>query len=1320
MKPVGHPRYGFRRKRGKEPYLPSIGVEGGVEISLKVELEGYWVRLLVDTGAQISVLKNPIPGIALEPSRLKARGVTGQSLTVLGEQELLCNLKGTKVRHRFTVAPIDTDHEGLIGLDLLKKLSAIVNVASGTVEISTRATERACFKVKNLIERERQTMVAQIDLLAKKYAPSWLKQPERSPKRRGKTRPRSNPGPREEVTIPGSTGDAEVKAAVRTRVPAHSELLLKAKVPSNGEPLGVLIEPVEQPQKGLRVGRCIGEVKNGEVWVKVINLTKGEVLIEKGQDLGLLEPWEAMDEYSRLPDDQLAEAPKDAWVPDLSHLESPGKELFSRLLTEYRDVFSPPDLIGCTLNVEHTIQTGEARPVAKRPYPVPFHQRPVVRQHLDEMLRNGIIEPSSSPWSAPVVLVKKKSTGGETKYRFCTDFRGLNSVTRVEVYPLPLIQETLEQLGRSRYFSTLDLASGYHQIKIAPQDQEKTAFTTAEGHFEYKRMAFGLAGAPATFQRLMDRLLMGIKGTECYVYLDDVIVYSPTIEEHVVRLGHILQKFREANLKVNGAKCYFARREVRYLGHIVGEDGVKTDPEKVRAVKEYPRPGSAKEIRAFLGLAGYYRRFVADFAQIAEPMTMLTKKDARFEWSNRAEVAFQRLKTELSSGNLLIYPDFRDPFIVATDASSIALGAVLSQKRNGKERPICYASRQLKNAEKNYSATELELLAVIWATKQFRCYLLGRKFRLVTDHAALKWMLSLRDPSSRLTRWALRLQEFDYEVEHKAGKKHSNADALSRVLRPLTLKRTTLTEGQIRESQRKDRWCLHLSKSADTSARDARGVLYWTKGVSDSAQWKLAVPEELRKAVIGQCHERPWAGHPGKERTLSIVKTLYYWPTIEKDVGSFVAGCSSCQQRKTPAGLKVPLEPPYFPTRPFEQISMDIVGPLPRSGRGNKYLLTMIDNFTRYAEGITLKEPTAKETARALVELIVTRHGVPERLLTDQGRNFVSELLKETCRELGIRKLQTTPYHPEGNGMVERLHRTIADSMAHYVRRDGRDWDRWVPYSLMAYRTIPHASTGYSPNFLLYGREIRAPLEYEARPKDELGGESDYPRSLSERLAEAYKEAAHRTELAWARRTKQCNKRRRTRNLAEGQRVYLHVPAVKPGNCKKFHCPWTGPHLVLRKLSQVNYLVKLADGREIVVHINRLKSAEGESEGDKENQGAEEVAPGEDINEVEDNFTSSDDSGDEPPMWYRAGESSDEEIDVEYEPPLSQKEPNLEEQEAFEEDRGGTSPAQRESEESHSLVQDFTEDPKDLTWVPEEQEPPNIRSPYQLRRRVTK
>lgn len=1212
---------------------------------IPVRVNGEVLDLMVDTGADVTVLNRPAKGVRMNPISLTVRGVTDHVLPLRGEQTVDIEVQGVELRHRVVIAPVLSGGGGILGRDILGLLGATMSIGSSQYGVGTTIDSNVAgvrvLDENEVTERSRrwiEQVVRAARALEERYTPqisseravsTWEpmeysdgapagqsgdvgRNPCSSGKRkrgsRGVNRRSRREEPLKEACNPPQSADPVetgrskvprndgrsvfVRLCEEVVLPQYSEATVRVRVPCDNVDGPVLIEPLKGLTNGIRVARSLSDTEGGVACMQVVNLSGGEVTLPREAPIGRVEAnWAPAGEGRS---DKGDVNPAEVLKQKLQHLPADERQAMLSLLERFRDVFGEPGEEGCSLPVQHKIDTGNASPVVKRPYRVPYSEKPIIAEHLEDMLSKGVIAPSSSPWQAPVVLVKKKSQDGEVRYRFCTDFRGLNAVTRIDTYPLPLIQETLEQLGNCKYFSTLDLSSGYHQIPIAPEDQEKTAFTTEGGHFEYKKMAFGLGGAPATFQRLMERLLGKLKGAGCFVYLDDVVVYSSTLEEHLQRLEELLAVFRAANLKVNLRKCTFAASEVTYLGHVVSAEGVHPDPRKVSAIKEFPIPRNAREVRSFLGLASYYRRFIPAFAQRAKPLTELTRAGVVFSWGEPQQGAFENLKTALTSDLVLAYPDFTRPFVLSTDASGVALGAVLSQVHGGSERPVCFASRQLKGPEHNYSATERELLAVVWATKLFRCYLLGRRFKLVTDHSALRWLLSLRDPSSKLTRWALRLEEFDYEVEHKPGAKHKNADALSRAVAGISSS-YPLTRQDIRGAQLKDPWCRDIIRRQGHGKgevkEDAEGLWYIVDG-AEGNDWRLLVPEPLRRTLIEHHHSKPWAGHPGVDRTLAVLRGSFVWPNLEKDVKEFVSKCHRCAQRKSPNSLKVPLEEPYMATGPFEQVSLDIFGPLPRSKRGHRYLLTFIDNFTRYAEAVPLYEQTAQETAVAFVETIVTRHGVPRRLLTDQGRNFVSSLFKETCRALGTKKLQTTAYHPECNGMVERLHRTITDSIAHFVRRDGRDWDRWVPYALMAYRAIPHSSTGFSPNRLLFGRELVTPFGCWLGPNQmptPLPG--DHIEQLRTRLTEAYKEALQRSEKAYNSRAAFIRARRRDRSFEVGDRVYLHVPAVKPGHCPKFQRPWTGPHRITKVLSKVNYEVELCTGGMAIVHINRLKGA---------------------------------------------------------------------------------------------------------------------------------
>ncbi|XP_038207042.1 uncharacterized protein LOC119828829 [Zerene cesonia] len=466
----------------------------------------------------------------------------------------------------------------------------------------------------------------------------------------------------------------------------------------------------------------------------------------------------------------------------IDHLNTEESDSLIELCSRYIDIFHlPDDHLTHTTALDHKIQTSTDVPVHTKSYRFPECHKKEVETQIEKMLDQGIIEPSRSPWSSPIWVVPKKADSlGRPQWRVVIDYRKLNNITIGETYPIPQINEILDQLGKSKYFSTLDLCSGFHQILMSPADAPKTAFSVPQGHFQFNRMPFGLKNAPSTFQKLMNNCLSGLQGNRCFVYLDDIVIYSYDLKTHIDNLQVVFNRLRSFNLKLQPDKCQFLRKEVTYLGHVIGEEGVRPNPDKVKSVVEFPIPKSQKDIKSFLGLVSYYRRFIPQFSKIAKPLTSLLKKDVPFKWIDEHELAFETLKNKLVSAPILTYPDFTQPFILTCDASSFAISAILSQGRIGQDRPIAFASRSLNKAENNYSVTEKECLAIVFGTKVFRPYLYGHRFTIVTDHKPLQWLFNCKDPGSRLVRWRLKLEEFEYDIQYKKGKINVNADALSR------------------------------------------------------------------------------------------------------------------------------------------------------------------------------------------------------------------------------------------------------------------------------------------------------------------------------------------------------------------------------------------------------------------------------------------------------------------------------------------------------------------------------------------------------------
>ncbi len=565
-------------------------------------------------------------------------------------------------------------------------------------------------------------------------------------------------------------------------VPPNSEFLMAGTVvDAPGNARWGLVEPAQHcAVADLAVGKTLVELQRTSVAVRVMNLSEEPRTITKGALVASCVPVDCVRSLDSLP--------KDAINQDLPpHMEDL-YERSSKLLTvqqrgalrsfliEYSDFFSRnPEDLGRTDMVKHHIVTGDALPIRQPPRRQPWEKRKEANIAVETLQEQGLIEPSDSPWASPIVLVRKK--GGT--WRFCVDYRKLSSVTQKDAYPLPRIEDTLEVLSGMQLFSTLDLRSGYWQVELDPSDKAKTAFAMEQGLWQFRVMPFGLCNAPATFERLMDRVLAGLPLTTALVYIDDILVPAKTFEHGIDNLRSVFERLRAAKLKLSPEKCSLSQERVTYLGHVISYAEIATDPSKIEAVRSWPRPFNSAELRSFLGLCSYYRRFVLNFADVAQSLYAVVNQKS-FTWTVEAETAFRALKTALISAPILGYPKQEGQLIVDTDASNFGVGAVLSQIQDGQERVLAYYIRVLSPQERNCCVTRREILAVVKGVQHFHHYLYGRPTLVRTDHAALRWLFAFRHPEGQLARWLQRLQEYDLTIQYRPGAQHLNADAMSR------------------------------------------------------------------------------------------------------------------------------------------------------------------------------------------------------------------------------------------------------------------------------------------------------------------------------------------------------------------------------------------------------------------------------------------------------------------------------------------------------------------------------------------------------------
>ena len=727
---------------------------------------------------------------------------------------------------------------------------------------------------------------------------------------------------------------------------------------------------------------------------------------------------------------------------------------------------------GRSKTVLHEIEINDARPVRcgpRRLAPAGLRREQVC---VREMLSGGQIEPSDSPWASPVVLVTKK----DVSTRFCVDYRRLNSLTVKDAYPLPRIDDSLRLLGNQQWFSTMDLASGYWQVAMSPDAQKKAAFVTNEGLFQFRVMPFGQCNAPATFERLMDRVLCGMRWSRCLVYLDDVISFGKSVPEAIWRLEEVLARLSDFGLQLKAKKCTFMQTEVGFLGHIVGRSGLTCDPNKLSAVRDWHEPTKLKGVRQFIGFVGYYRRFVKDFAKLADPLVSLTRKGVPFVWGRDQQDSFDSLKACLLCAPILGFPTEDDRFVLDTDASLFAIGGVLSQIQNEEEVVIAYASRSLRLSQRRYCTTRREMLAAVVMCTHFRSYLRGSRFTLRTDHSSLRWLQKFKNEDGMLARWYLLLGQFSVTFEYRPGALHNNADGMSR---------------QCGQCKRPD--CPVSAADLPTTDNDTQSLLvdqpFATSEMGDSMDADLlpecsgetwvasALMDELTVDLPAPgVGDGLFAGHLGITQTVYRLLDRAYWPGLRGDVQTYIKSCTVCIARKSPCPRKVPMGNVAVGHR-WERVAMDLLDMSITTSRGNRYVLVIVDCFTRWTEAFPLPDKTAQSVADAFFNQVVCRFGMPAVIHSDQGREFENKISQELCLIGGSHKTRTAPYHPESDGMVERFNRTLLMMLAMFAGKNRDDWDDLLPAVMMAYRSSVHESTGYSPYRLMFGEECTLPMD---------------------------------------------------------------------------------------------------------------------------------------------------------------------------------------------------------------------------------------------------
>lgn len=905
---------------------------------------------------------------------------------------------------------------------------------------------------------------------------------------------------------------------------------------------------------------------------------------------------------------------------ELSSVETGTNGWLDQLLEKNRNIFAKDKLdLGKTKLCSFDINTNGQGPIKSRCNRYSPKQREEISRQIKDMKNSSIIRESSSPWCSPIVLARKS----DNSWRLCVDYRRLNAITVKDSFPMPNITDLLDSLGGANIFSKLDLASGFWQIPLTEDARAKTAFTTHEGLFEFLVLPFGLANAPGAFNRLMNIVFRSHKNFVMH-YMDDVIVYSKNKEDHKKHLEMTFSALRKAGLKLREEKCEFLREELTFLGHTINANGISANKDRIEAIEQIPYPTNEKEVRSFVGLMSYYRRFIKNFATIASPLYALLKKDAEFKFGDPERKAVEDLKSNLKSSSMMSYPRPNQPFMISTDASSTGIGAVLSQEdESGEEKPIAFASRILSKAERNYATVERECLAIIWALQIFRTYIYGERIFLHTDHQPLKYLLQSERLTNRLARWALQLSEHNIEeIRYTRGKDNVVADVLSRshaheVINMISEDHAGLQLDYVSQLQHNDVdlqqmfklledgvWPNQISSNLQAHLNQMHlyciidNVLYkgTTKGDVKTTRRDrlfLVVPPTLKHEILRANHGEPVAGHFGFKKTAARIYERYYWPHMSQDIMNYCQCCMDCQTRKTSKKLRFPLQP-LEASRPFEMVCTDFMGPFKESDNGNKYIMVVTDKFTKYVEAWALPACDALTTAKCLVDNWITKYGPPEQLLSDKGSNFMSQLVDNLLKLTSTTQLRTAAYHPQCNGQTERFNQVLKTQLSMYVNQRGSNWDEHLQLIMFAYRTTKHSSTGMTPYEALWGRNPRLFQDTALmdQPEEEWRNLHEYLQDLRTVLTTNQTKLKENLDKAAAMMKKYHDKNLNVVTFDVGDYVLLRTMPNSKSKCAdyKLQHRYSGPYKVIERKSDKNYrILDEQSGKHQVVTAERLK-----------------------------------------------------------------------------------------------------------------------------------
>ena len=1171
---------------------------------LKVKFGDNEIESLLDTGASVSVMASEtfiqLFGTQILPPEVdrnhKVTGITGNIMGVRDFVELDMEVLGRKMRRPFLIVDGLHHHQCVLGYDFVKEEQVVID----------GATNQA----------------------------SYRKEPE----------------------LEGQWPVAALRTVKRTTILPRSIQHIQVQAVREGKPLpaGEVGVVAGMHTDGLTVWDCLQQTnERGMLWLAVINMSKRKICIRGEERIARfsnpeMQAWQLrpLDEItiaslfgSMKPDKadpprgEIRELSEEDWqeLKGKLHIAAvPEKrQAYESLLRKYHDVCSKDKFdLGFSDVVEHKIVMRNNEPVHSRQFRVPFAHEKVLHSYIEELLRQGAIEVSRSPYNSPIFCVTKKlppdaPPGTPPPLRCVLDFRKVNAASLPDRYSIKEVRECIDEVGRlgSDIFTTIDLTAGFWQQRLEESSRPYTAFSVPGkgARYQWKVTPMGLQGSPASFSRLMDFVMRDLPGVLTYV--DDVLSHCKGHDDHLKKVEDALWRLRKYGLKLNVTKTTFAAEEVQYLGYTISGKGVSPSKDKLRAVSELKPPRDVRAVREFIGMANYFRFLIPHFATKVAPLTALTTKAS--EWKEgtlptEAGKAFQDLRNYLISAPIVQFPKREGEFILHTDACSGeglkgeirpgGFGAVLTQEQEGKERVIAYASRALRDHEKNYSAFLLEMAAAVFGIEHFDTYLVGRRFVLRMDHRPLEKMSTIHQKT--LNRLQQLMLEYDFRLEYQKGEDNVVSDFLSRNIPELqavvgSIESIGVDIGQLQKEDPEIQQIIgimnqdRMTRSRTTTQGQKKllqaaseceiqeGLVWHVTQKPGRRQYALVAPAELRRVILRAGHFDRDAGHGGIDRTLERIKMDYWWPAMKQDVVDLVGHCEVCQRTKSRDPKPSPMKSLPVPQRPNERVHIDLFGPLKTSGAGNKHIMVMTDAFTKYAELTAILDKTAETVARAFLERWLCRFSAPVMLVTDQGKEFCNNVLKTVCELWDIDKARTSPFHPQTNSSAESYNRSIIKYMRAVIKDNNTlDWEELLPALTLAYNCHVHRSTGETPFFLTFLHDPRLPVFDIEKPRQ------FYKHGYVEDSYMTMQKAFHRAQISMteaARRSKTYYDRKaEERTFKAGEKILVHFPNVPPGQNQKFYTKWK-PYEVVKMVGKLNIQCQDSNkkSKPIIVHVDR-------------------------------------------------------------------------------------------------------------------------------------